>query len=151
MFLSPPPRLTKKIGFVPGFSMLRGFSPRRTRRARSEEVNDRGLRGWARINAFSDPRYPRNPRSRILCVVVCSKHHQNVLLPLVVLAWRRAQRGVMRARRLAHDRLWPGPYRPSQSMVQASLVPFRPNSRLSHRDDANILPYARICKAGMLA
>jgi hypothetical protein len=81
--------------------------------------------------------------------LVCSKSHQLVLLHLVVFARRRAQRGVMRTRRLAHDRSRLDLQRSPPSVVQASLVFLHPNSRLSHRE--NLFPYARICKAGMLA
>src|SRR5690606_7000699 len=63
--------------------------------------------------------------------LVCSIQTKSVLLLLVVPAGRRAQRGVMRARRTAHDRSPLGLPRPSRSLVQADLVPRRPNSRQS--------------------
>ena len=93
-----------------------------------------------------------------LRVLVCSKRHQNrpppwsnvnrhVLLPLVASARRRAQRGVMRTRRPAHDRKCPGLQRPSQSQVQAGPASYRPNSRQSSPSSRD----ARIRKTGPIA
>src|SRR5258707_8564125 len=80
--------------------------------------------------------------------LVCSKNQENVLLLVVVPAWRRACLRVMRTRQSAHDRSRLGPQRPSRSMGQAGFVFFLPNSRLSCQAVRPVDRHARIRKAG---